>query len=832
MTAQKTTNQELEQKIEGLQFRLRELENSAESVQQLRKQQEALQTANEGLRKAEEALRKSEDRLRLAYQAARIGTFEWNIRTGVNIWSPELESIYGLSPGGFNGTQPAWENLVYPQDRAGAGAAVQRTFETGKPAEGEWRVVWPDGSIHWLFGRFQLFKDDAGNPLRLTGINIDITARKQAEEALRESEHRFRTMANAIPQLAWIAKADGYIYWYNQRWYEYTGTTPEQMEGWGWQSVHDPQELPKVLEQWRVSIATGAPFNMIFPLRGADGDFRPFLTRVMPLKDEQGHVQNWFGTNTDVTEQKRTEEALRESEARLQALYASMTEGLALHEIIPDATGQACDYRILEANPAFESITGISREQAVGSLASVLYGTGTAPYLDIYSKVAITSIPIQFETTFDPMSKCFHIAVFSPARGRFATVFQDITDRKQAERQLKDLNDSLEKRVQERTAEAEQRTLQLRQLAADLTLSEQRERKRLALVLHDGLQQTLVAAKFQLALVERGRNVEQATADVFNLIDDCIETSRSLTAELSPPILHRGELIPALEWLAQWMRDKHGLSVELASQGQIAAAPEEITVLLFQSVRELLFNVAKHAGTRKARIGVLQLGGCIQVQVADEGVGFDPDRLRDPGSHNSSGTGLFSIRERLDYIGGTMEIDAAPGQGARFTLLAPSTRASGKIPESSKESRTSVAFTTRPETDQNDATKIRVVLVDDHLVMRQGLASLLSVEPDMLVVGEASDGKSAIDLVRNTRPAIVLMDIGMPGMDGVEATRRIHEQMPEVKIIGLSMFQEGEQAAAILAAGAVAYLAKTGPSEAVTEAIRNCARSLGSTAEH
>ncbi|HWU38963.1 MAG TPA: GAF domain-containing protein, partial [Candidatus Acidoferrum sp.] len=119
-------------------------------------------------------------------------------------------------------------------------------------------------------------------------------ALKQSEESLRESEERFRTMANAIPQLAWIAKSDGFIFWYNDRWYDYTGTTPEQMEGWGWQSVHDPEVLPQVLEQWKAALATGEPFDMVFPLRGADGQFRPFLTRVMPLKDESGKVIRWF----------------------------------------------------------------------------------------------------------------------------------------------------------------------------------------------------------------------------------------------------------------------------------------------------------------------------------------------------------------------------------------------------------------------------------------------------------------------------------------------------------------------------------------------------------
>ena len=108
-------------------------------------------------------------------------------------------------------------------------------------------------------------------------------------------------------QLAWMANADGYIFWYNQRWYEYTGTTPEQMEGWGWQAVHDPEALPEVLERWKASIATGEPFDMVFPLRGADGEFRPFLTRVMPVKEAEGKVVRWFGTNTDISERARAE---------------------------------------------------------------------------------------------------------------------------------------------------------------------------------------------------------------------------------------------------------------------------------------------------------------------------------------------------------------------------------------------------------------------------------------------------------------------------------------------------------------------------------------------
>jgi PAS domain S-box-containing protein len=138
-----------------------------------------------------------------------------------------------------------------------------------------------------------------------------LEAERRSKEALAQSEQQLRTLANAIPPLAWMAEPDGHIFWYNQRWYDYTGTTPEAMEGWGWQTVHDPEMLPQVLQRWRDSINTGEPFEMEFPLKGADGSFRSFLTRMIPLKDERGRVMRWFGTNTDVEELRQ---ALRQAE--------------------------------------------------------------------------------------------------------------------------------------------------------------------------------------------------------------------------------------------------------------------------------------------------------------------------------------------------------------------------------------------------------------------------------------------------------------------------------------------------------------------------------------
>ena len=142
--------------------------------------------------------------------------------------------------------------------------------------------------------------------------------RVEAEKALRYSELQFRALAETIPHLAWMADETGHIFWYNRRWYEYTGTTFEEMEGWGWEKVHDPVVLPNVLRQWIGAINTGQPFAMTFPLRGTDGAFRTFLTRVEPMADTHGRVMRWFGTNTDITEQRKTEEELRRINRELE----------------------------------------------------------------------------------------------------------------------------------------------------------------------------------------------------------------------------------------------------------------------------------------------------------------------------------------------------------------------------------------------------------------------------------------------------------------------------------------------------------------------------------
>ena len=169
----------------------------------------------------------------------------------------------------------------------------------------------------------------------VTSFTRDITEQRRAAEILRSGDAEYLALANSIPTLAWMANPDGWIFWYNDRWYEYTGTTPEEMQGWKWQSVHDPEMLPRVMEEWTRSIHTGQPFEMTFPLRGADGRFRPFLTRVSPVLDAAGRVTRWFGTNTDVEVERRAQDIAVQAAIRIERLQ-SLTAALAAAVTVED----------------------------------------------------------------------------------------------------------------------------------------------------------------------------------------------------------------------------------------------------------------------------------------------------------------------------------------------------------------------------------------------------------------------------------------------------------------------------------------------------------------
>ncbi len=194
------------------------------------------------------------------------------------------------------------------------------------------------------------------------GVSIDITDRKRAEEALLESEERFHTLADNIAQLAWMADDSGAIFWYNKRWFDYTGTTLEQVQGWGWQVVHAPEHVDRVTEKFARCIALGEVWEDTFPLRGADGRFRWFLSRAIPIRDADGQVLRWFGTNTDITAQRDAEEALRAADRRKDEFLATLAHELR-NPLAPISNSLHILRMAEDVDPSTERVHGILERQ-------------------------------------------------------------------------------------------------------------------------------------------------------------------------------------------------------------------------------------------------------------------------------------------------------------------------------------------------------------------------------------------------------------------------------------------------------------------------------------
>jgi PAS domain S-box-containing protein len=239
----------------------------------------------------------------------------------VTSWNPAAEALFGYAEAEIVGRSI---NLVIPPDRQDEEVEILGKIRCGeRVAHYETVRQRRDGSRFDVALTVSPIRDRGGAIIGASKIVRDISGTKRTAAVLREREAQFRAMADNISQLAWMADATGWIYWYNKRWFDYTGTTLEEMQGWGWRKVHHPEHVERVVARIRRCFETGEPWEDTFPLRGKDGAYRWFLSRAQPIRDEAGRVVRWFGTNTDVTEQRATEAALREINETLEQRVAT-----------------------------------------------------------------------------------------------------------------------------------------------------------------------------------------------------------------------------------------------------------------------------------------------------------------------------------------------------------------------------------------------------------------------------------------------------------------------------------------------------------------------------
>lgn len=770
------------------------------------------------------------------------------------------------------------QHLVHPEDLPNIMQHLAR-LEAGpddQVLEIDYRMRHADGTYHWLRSRDTVFsRTPEGRVSQILGLARDVTERRRTEEALRRSEERYRRLFEANLAGVYLTKLDGTILNFNETMRKMLGygSRAELLQKRSSDFYVDPelrQELLRLLQ--RDGVVPGREAL----LRRKDGSVLYALGAAALLTEEGTGERYIQGVAVDITERKRAEERLAKSLKDLELLSVTAThylEALPAREIfeytaqqLQAVAGQAM-VAVTEYDPGTNQVAVCALAEPEGIRRKAIALLGRDPVglkFTLTEGVRAQMVPGRlarmkgglYDLTFHQMSlalatllerECrigeIYVMPFCLGEELVGTVVvatdwaeglknreliegivnqaalalkrtRTETALRRSEQALLDLTTTLETRVAQRTEELERRARQLQKLTLELSEAEDQERRRLAEILHDDLQQVLAAAKFHLGLL-RNRARHDATlqtdaAQIEHLLREAIEKSRSLSHELSPAVLHYPDFAETLRWLASDIQTKHGLEVHVQTREAAQPHSEALRMFLYRAAQEMLFNVVKHSRVKEARLHLRAHGPCLCLSVSDHGRGFDPAELRE-----TLGFGLLRIRERVELLGGRMKIRSAKGKGSTFFLAVPN------VPEPEVQ---------RPETEgskgqaegelPSSERSLRVLLADDHEIVRQGLLSLLGEEHRVEVVGEAADGREAVDLTDQLQPDVVIMDVSLPVVNGAEATRQIKTRRPETRVVAFSMSAEPEVVQRMHEAGAESYVLKTAPSEELLAAIR------------
>lgn len=678
------------------------------------------------------------------------------------------------------------------------------------------------GNVRWLQTVKRPIVYEEGRAAHVLGVATDITLRRFAEDALRRNEELLRLVTDSSPIAMVYCDDQQRLRFVNRAYVERFGLAREDAIGQSLAEVLGAKAYESVHAYVDAALA-GKRSDFEAPIPYERIGTRYMRCSYVPHINELGQTIGFTAVKVDITDRRRMEEALRESEERLRLALAAGQMGAWDVDLATDAT---------RWDPKEFSLLGL-RE-----------GTVTPSIDEFYRRVYPEDLPSVQESVRKAIDETgaleLEFRVVRPdgeirwlaARGRVLNdrqgrpvrmvgVNYDVTERRQTEQRLRSFTQELEAHVAERTRELMQLHARLRALSTELNLTEQRERKRLATDLHDYLTQLLALVCMKLGQIKRlaPHSAQAEIAQTETVVNEALIYTRTLVAQLSPPVLHEFGLPVALRWLAEQMvRQELTVDVRQFVPDRVPL-PEDQAVLLFQSARELLINVRKHAGTHEAVLTIELSGGDLWITVRDEGTGMDlAGATANQPSASSSKFGLFSIRERMLAIGGRLEIESSPGRGMTSRLILPLPHVPSdneQVPQQAEVNRTPGPV--------REETQVRVLLVDDHPMIREGLRELLYVYDNVTIVGEACDGEEALALTDRLRPDCVIMDVNMPRMDGIEATRRLKAAFAGTAVIGLSVNASREVESAMRRAGVDHFLSKEAPIEHIYKTLLSAA---------
>ena len=270
-----------------------------------------------GRQTAEAEARLASDRLALATRAGNLGIWDWNIVTGEVFWDDGMYTLLGTPRENVVPSHQAFLDALHPGDRERIKHEIETALREGKSSAAEFRIIWPDGSVHYLQANSTILRSESGKAVRMLGTNWDVTERVQMENALRQSEETLRLLAESMPQMVWMCRPDGWNIYFNQQWVDYTGLTLEQSHGHGWNIPFHPDDKSRAWNAWNKATETGGKYDLECRLRRADGAYRWFLIRGVPLRNDRGEILKWFGTCTDIDVMKKAEGEINLLNAKL-----------------------------------------------------------------------------------------------------------------------------------------------------------------------------------------------------------------------------------------------------------------------------------------------------------------------------------------------------------------------------------------------------------------------------------------------------------------------------------------------------------------------------------